>query len=259
VFGLKRFLRRWRRPHPPIPDRTWSSALASYPHAQTLPAPDRERLRELARLFLASKRFTGAHGLEVSEAMRVRVALHACVPILNLGLDYYSGWAGIIIYPGNFRVRHEYLDDSGVMHETLQDLCGESLSQGPMVLSWEALRQEPDYPDQDLVIHECAHKLDILNGTADGFPPLHADMSPKAWTRAWGAAYDDFCRQIDAGTETRLDPYAATNPAEFFAVLSESFFAVSQVVQEDVPAVYAQLAAFYRQDPLTRLKTGIAP
>lgn len=256
MLGLKRFLRRWGRPHPPLPNRAWSTALAGCPYAQALPAPDRERLREIATQFFASKRFTGAHNLEVSEAMRVRVALHACVPILNLGLDYYSGWTGIVLYPGDFRVRHEYLDDAGVMHETLQDLCGESLSQGPMVLSWEMLVQESDYPGQDLVIHECAHKLDIQNGTADGFPPLHAGMDRHEWTRAWRAAYDDFCRQVDAGRETRFDPYAATDPAEFFAVLSEGFFTSPQAVHEEVPAVYAQLAAFYRQDPRARLYPG---
>ena len=93
--------------------------------------------------------------------MRARIALHAGIPILNLGLDYYADWNSIVIYPGDFRVHDEYMDEHGVVHREIMDLCGQSLSQGPIVLSWEAMREEDETPaDHDLVIHECAHKLD---------------------------------------------------------------------------------------------------
>ena len=195
--------------------------------------------------------FEGASGFKVSDAMRARIALHAAIPVLHLGLDYYAGWKSIVVYPGDFRVHEEYMDEHGVVHREIMDLCGQSLSQGPMVLSWEAIREEDEAPaDHDLVIHECAHKLDILNGDANGFPPLHADMNARAWARDFHAAYRQLCSGLDTAGASRLDPYAAEDPAEFFAVVSEAFFTVPQRVYREFPEVYKQLHSFYRQDPL---------
>ena len=121
-----------------------------------------------------------------------------------------------------------------------------------MILSWEdaaAAEQDAGY---NVVIHEFAHKLDMLNGDANGFPPLHADMSREAWSDAFSRAYADFCSRVDADEATTLDSYAAEDPAEFFAVMSEAFFQAPQVVRTDYPAVYEQLALFYRQDPAQR-------
>jgi Mlc titration factor MtfA (ptsG expression regulator) len=188
--------------------------------------------------------------------MRVRVAARACVPVLELGLDYYSRFKGIVLYPGDFRVHEQRMDEAGVVHEEIRELCGQSLAQGPMVLSWGTIIAERAAQGQDLVIHECAHKLDTLNGEADGFPPLHAGMSPRTWTRALRVAYDKLCDDVDAGRPTRLDSYAAEDPAEFFAVASETFFTRPDVVFEDFPDVYAQLAAFYKQDPRLVLNRG---
>jgi Mlc titration factor MtfA (ptsG expression regulator) len=103
------------------------------------------------------------------------------------------------------------------------------------------------------VIHEFAHKLDMLNGVANGFPPLHAGMSRARWSDAFSAAYDDFCRRTDSGEELEIDDYAAENPAEFFAVMSEAFFESPLAVRQLYPGVYSQLVEFYRQDPAARL------
>ena len=182
--------------------------------------------------------------------MRVRIALHASIPVLNLGLEYYADWISIVIYPGDFRVHEERMDDYGVVHPEIMDLCGQSLSQGPIVLSWEAIREEEVAPaDHDLVIHECAHKLDLLNGNANGFPPLHSGMNARAWARDFHAAYRRLCTALDSRGSYRLDPYAAQDPAEFFAVLSETFFTMPRFIHEDFPAVYEHLQDFYRQDP----------
>ena len=211
---------------------------------------DRERLRELANRLLHEKSFSGAAGLVVTNAMRARIALHACLPILNLGLDYYADWSSIVIYPGDFRVDDEYMDEHGVVHREIMDLCGQSLSHGPMVLSWEAMREEDSAPDDhDLVIHECAHKLDVLNGDANGFPPLHADMDGRGWARDFQAAYKRFCAAVETGNDNTIDPYASEDPAEFFAVASEAFFTVPNLINEKFPAVYKHLQRFYRQDP----------
>jgi hypothetical protein len=124
------------------------------------------------------------------------------------------------------------------------------MSQGPIVLSWKAMREEDETPgDHDLVIHECAHKLDLLNGDANGFPPLHPDMDTRAWARDFHAAWRRLCSGLDTADAGRIDPYAAEDPAEFFAVMSETFFTNPHLVYELHPTVYKQLHRFYRQDP----------
>ena len=248
--GLKGLLRRRRSGQNSISDATWSKTLRTSPYALSLSGPDRERLRELANRLLHEKSFSGAAGLVVTNAMRARIALHACLPILNLGLDYYADWSSIVIYPGDFRVDDEYTDEHGVVHREIMDLCGQSLSHGPMVLSWKAIRDEDnELDDHNLVIHECAHKLDVLNGDANGFPPLHADMDGRGWARDFQAAYDRLCAALKAGNDNTIDPYASEDPAEFFAVASEAFFTAPDLINEKFPAVYSQLRRFYCQDP----------
>ncbi len=255
---LRSLYHRWLLKRWAVDEELWSATLARIPCAQALSPSERHRLRELTTLFLRDKSFDGAAGLDVTERMRTRIALTACVPIINLGLGYYEGWTDIVVYPGDFRVHEEYADEHGVVHRASRSLCGEALSQGPIILSWEAVENDPEMPGRDLVIHECAHKLDILNGTADGYPPLHREMSAKQWAGDWQAAYDRLCADLDAGRETAIDPYAATGPAEFFAVLSETFFVAPWTVYREFPAVYKQLTMFYRQDPYKRYERQLS-
>lgn len=121
-----------------------------------------------------------------------------------------------------------------------------------MVLSWQDVQSCGWGEGNNVVIHEFAHKLDMQNGYANGRPPLHPGMSPDDWARAFQAAYDDLCDRLDHGVHTPVDPYAAENPAEFFAVLSEFFFESPAVLYGDYPAVYGQLQRFYLQAPLGR-------
>src|SRR5713226_1566633 len=193
--------------------------------------PASEKLKSLVLLFLAEKEFSGAQ---------------ACLPILELGLDWYAGWTGIVVYPGDFRVRRSELDEHGVMHEWDDELAGEAMPGGPVVLSWDAAANDPYI---NVVIHEFAHKLDMLNGEANGMPPLHAGMDRRAWATAFEEAYEGFCDAVERNQDTWLDPYAAEHPAEFFAVISEAFFEAPRETQRRYPAVYDQLRLFYRQDP----------
>jgi Mlc titration factor MtfA (ptsG expression regulator) len=208
--------------------------------------PASPRLKELVLLFLAEKQFTGAHGIEVSDAMRVSIAAQACLPILELGLDWYRGWHGVVVYPGDFRVRRQEVDEAGVLHEWEDDLAGEAFPGGPVVLSWDAAAHDPY---MNVVIHEFTHKLDMLNGAADGLPPLHAGMDAREWHRVFTEAYEGFCDAVDRGKDTWLDPYAAEHPSEFFAVVSEAFFTDAAETRRRYPDVYEQLRLFYRQDP----------
>jgi hypothetical protein len=181
--------------------------------------------------------------------MRVSIAAQACLPILALGLDWYAGWSGIVVYPGDFRVKRSEVDEHGVVHEWDDDLAGEAMPGGPVVLSWDAAAHDPA---MNVVIHEFAHKLDMLNGEADGQPPLHAGMDRAAWKRAFGEAYRGFCDALERGKDTWLDPYAAEHPSEFFAVVSEAFFEDPLQTRRRYPDVYEQLRLFYRQDPAAR-------
>ena len=133
------------------------------------------------------------------------------------------------------------------MHEYEEELSGEAWEGGPVILSWaDVSMTEAGY---NVVIHEFAHKLDMENGNADGYPVPRNGMRSSEWQAAWERAYTEFCRQVDAGESTLLDPYAAEHPAEFFAVMSEMFFTHSAVVARDWPGLYEQLARYYLQDP----------
>ncbi|HEX2649205.1 MAG TPA: zinc-dependent peptidase, partial [Burkholderiales bacterium] len=133
-----------------------------------------------------------------------------------------------------------------VVHEWDDELAGEAMPGGPVVLSWDALAAASDI---NVVIHEFAHKLDMLNGTADGVPPLHVGMDRKAWIAAFDKAYEGFCDAVDRDKDTWLDPYAAEHVSEFFAVTSEAFFREPRETRRRYPDVYDQLRLFYRQDP----------
>jgi Mlc titration factor MtfA (ptsG expression regulator) len=250
-------LRNWRRERvlkrSPIDEGAWRRVVARYPFIRSLPDEDRARLRDLTVLFLHEKSIVGAGGHEVSNDMRLGIAAQACMPILNLGLDWYRGWVEVIVYPDEFVAEYEYLDEAGVAHHVEQPMTGESWIAGPVILSWADAELRGGETGYNVVIHEFAHKLDMLNGDANGFPPLHADMDRDAWSRVFGAAYEDFSRRAERDEETGLDPYAAESPAEFFAVLSEAFFEVPRTVRAAYGDVYRQLSGFYRQDPAARL------
>jgi Mlc titration factor MtfA (ptsG expression regulator) len=208
--------------------------------------PQTSRMRELSLLFLAEKQFVGARELEVTDAMRLSIAAQACLPVLELGLDWYAGFTGIVVYPGDFRVRRTETDEHGVVHEWDDELAGEAMPGGPVVLSWDAAANDPQ---MNVVIHEFAHKLDMLSGAADGVPPLHVGMSRAAWLKAFKDAYEGFCDAVERERETWLDPYAAEHPSEFFAVISEAFFKDPAETRRRYPEVFDQLRLFYRQDP----------
>lgn len=251
-----------------LPDDLWKKTVAQLRFLRGLSPIELRRLRECATLFLHGKQISGAHGLIVTEEMHVVIAAQACILILNLDLDYYDGWVEIIVYPGEFIRDYEYADEAGVVHHASEPVSGESWLGGPVILSWEDTAAAEAGVGYNVVIHEFAHKLDMLNGDANGSPPLHAGMSQQTWSEVFSKAYADFCVEVDAveamvidshaGHDidpcigSYIDPYAAESPAEFFAVMSEGFFEMPVVVKLQFPAVYEQLALFYRQDPAQR-------
>jgi Mlc titration factor MtfA (ptsG expression regulator) len=254
---------RWRRARilrqAKLDPALWRSTIARYSFTRALDAGEQQRLRELVGLFLHDKPIHGAAGMVVRDEVRLAVAVQACILILNLGLDSYRGWVEVIVYPDEFVAEYQYVDEAGVSHDVHEPMSGESWQRGPVILSWADAEEAGRGKAYNVVIHEFAHKLDMLNGEANGFPPLHADMSRERWAAAFAGAYRDFCDRVDSGIEVELDEYAAETPAEFFAVMSEAFFECPALVRDAYPEVYTQLAQFYRQDPCSRPLVDAAP
>lgn len=242
-----------RRGKAPIPDALWQQTVAGLPFLARLDTEALARLRQLTEQFLAEKEFSAAGGLVLTDAQCVCIAAQGCLPVLELGLAAYDDWVGVIVYPDEFVVRRRLEDEDGVVHEFDDVLSGEAWPGGPLVVSWRDVRMAGE--GYNVVIHEFAHKLDMRNGDADGVPALHSGLRREEWENTLLAAYDDFCRRVDSGEETRIDPYAAEHPSEFFAVFSESFFEMPRVVLAEYPELYRLLARFYRQDPAGRAAT----
>jgi len=237
-----------------ITAQQWSQAFASLPLLKGLSAGEKQSLQELAILLMDDKIFEGAKDFEITTEIILIIALQACLPILNTGLRGYDGWYTVIVYPAGFSPLRVVRDEYGVEHRVRSNLSGEAWRRGPLVLSWLDTAHAGVIDGHNLVIHEFAHKLDMLNGDANGFPPLHVGMDSVKWAEAFSAGFEDFKHKCHRGKHTGIDCYGATAPAEFFAVLSEVFFERPGIINKYYPDIYQQLRLYYRQDPLKRLR-----
>lgn len=239
-----------RRPPPAVSDDLWQRTLAGLPFLDALAVDEKRKLKSLVEAFLAEKQFSAAGGLELDDGICVAIAAQGCLPVLELGLSAYSDWVGVVVYPDEFVVPRRIEDDDGVVHEFDDVLSGEAWPGGPLIISWhDATLAGEGY---NVVIHEFAHKLDMLDGEADGIPALHSGLTRDGWDAVFLPAWEDFCARVDAGEETVIDPYASESPAEFFAVVSEHFFETPEIVAGEYPDLYGLLKSYYRQDPLAR-------
>ena len=233
----------------------WQSVISKIQILNTLSSVEKARLRILCTLFLSKKYIVGANGLEITDNMKLTIAAQACLQILNLGINSFDGWVEIIVYPGAFKVNRTITSEDGLVHQENNNLTGEAWDRGPLILSWEdvALESYDLQPGRNVVIHEFAHKLDMLNGRANGMPPLHPHMPIKEWSQTLSYAYERLNNKLDNFQHSYINPYASTNPGEFFAVISEYFFTAPDILFQYCPDVYDQLRQYYRQDTLQRL------
>lgn len=225
----------------------WQAAEIRLPFLAHLNDAERRQLRVVALDFIEAKAWQGAQGVLVSLEMQLEIALQACLLILHRDPQEYEGWEEIIIYPGDFIVPRQEMDAAGVVHEYDDHVLGEAWDRGPLLLAWD---EDGDHRNNgaNVVIHEFAHKLDMANGGANGLPAMPA-AARRQWIACFEAAYVDFCRRVDRGEDTLIDPYAATAPAEFFAVLSEVFFETPALLRHSYPALHAEFVGFYGQSP----------
>jgi Mlc titration factor MtfA (ptsG expression regulator) len=253
-----RFFKRWLgrsdepRPFPP----EWSSVLdRNVPLARALPEEDQRELERLVLAFLDDKHFEGGGGFEMTDEVRVTVAAHACILLLHRDTEVYPDLETIIVYPSTYMAKTT-THDGPVVIEGQTARLGESWERGVLVLAWDAVQSATtrSHEGHNVVLHEFAHQLDQEDGTMDGAPALGSRSRYAAWAKVLGEEYDELVRRVVEGRRADLDPYGATNPPEFFAVITEMFFEAPLRLRARHPELYATLAEFYRQDPATYIR-----
>ena len=187
--------------------------------------------------------------------MALIIAAQACVPVLKLGLNYYSGFIQVTVYPNAFWVVHNEIDEAGVIHRKLVLLSGKSWSRGPVILSWQDILDDMKHhvKGHNVIIHEFSHKIDMLNRGANGTPPIPSNTSEKKWNEIFNYSYKNLLEKIRHHHKPSINPYAAQSPVEFFAVVSEYFFTAPKRLSKNFLPVYNELVLFYQQDPIKRL------
>ena len=217
-----------------------------------LPMALRLQLRKLILQFLHQKHFSGAGGLEVTDEMRVTIAAQACMLQLNRAGGLYPRLRYIVLYPSAFVVSRPQQDDSGVVSHGPQGLLGESWQNGKLILAWDnVLHGARNFVDgSNVVLHEFAHQLDSETGSTNGAPLLAGESSYRSWAAALSGEFEELQRDALRGRRSLLDHYGATNPAEFFAVATETFFERPKRMREHHGELYDVLKSYYRIDPM---------
>ena len=255
VFGWFRKRRRKRLIASPFPQE-WERILeADFALWPALTESEQTKLRQAIQIFVAEKNWEGCGGLELTDAMRVIIAAQAC--LLGLGLDelYFDHVKSILVYPDAYRVPDAQSSSNWIQIEGGSPRMGEAWWRGPVILSWKhalaGAREETN--GENLVLHEFAHQLDMLNGrTVDGTPPLENQEQLDRWIETMTEAYETLTHHCRHGQPSVMSYYGTTNVGEFFAVATESFFSEPVDFRIEFPDVYDRLVEFYKQDPVKR-------
>lgn len=221
-------------------------------YASRLTDAERSELEGLVQVFLAEKTIEGCGGLELTDEIRVTIAAQACVLLLHRDTDVYPELESILVYPHAFKVKARRAE-GGVVVESDDARLGESWTRGLVVLAWDHARAGAAHLGGDnVILHEFAHQLDAEDGAMDGAPDLEGRASYAMWARVLGAEFQDLSERVHAGRPADIDAYGAVSPPEFFAVVTEMFFEKPLALRTRHPALYDELATFYKQDPAAR-------
>jgi hypothetical protein len=248
------FYRNWRRKRElrhPFP-KAWLTMLnANVPLYRKLPATMQRQLEQHVQLFLSEKTFYGCAGFNVDDTVKVTIAGYACLLIVARPYASYDDVRSILVYPDVYRVQASH-SDGMVVSVDEEVRAGEASSRGQVILAWSECEEAAMHPNgaHNVILHEFAHQLDYLDGTADGAPPLSGEQA-RVWQQTMTKAYENLRDTLRHHQKSWLDPYGATEPAEFFAVLTEAFFQQPQHLKAEQPDVYEALHGFYRLDPLS--------
>ena len=249
--------RRRKLTRAPFPS-AWEEILQrNSAHYRVLDGDEKTRLRALVQVFVAEKNWEGAGGLEITDEVQVTVAAMACLLYLGLSHDYHRNVESIIVYPSTVlsqAIRHGFFEIVTEPVEEEAPIDGEAFEGGPVIITWDAAVECSRHPGSggNVVFHEFAHKLDLLDGVFDGTPPLAGREEYGEWARRCSMEYARLGREAKRGRDSFLDPYGAVDEAEFFAVATEHFFDRPHILRERAPELYRLLSGFYRQDPAER-------
>jgi Mlc titration factor MtfA (ptsG expression regulator) len=237
-------------------------------HYCMLEDAERAHLRALIQVFIAEKKWEGAGGLELTDEIRVTISAQACLLLLGLPHNYYRDVESIIVYPSSVVPPQR---NPGFFENTLapvkveHPIIGQAFQRGPVIIIWDAALRGGRHPEfgHNVIYHEFAHKLDMLDGAADGTPPLRDRAEYGDWVRTCSREYLRLKHDTEKGKKSFLNAYGATSEAEFFAVATEQFFDQPRLMIEHAPDLYRVLKEYYRQDPSERVsrnnRNGIAP
>jgi MtfA peptidase len=251
-------LKLWRRrrlKHRPFP-KEWKSHLHhNVPYYNRLPEHDKRELEQHIQVFLAEKYFEGCAGLKITDEIRLTIAAQACMLLLHRDTDYYRGLRTILVYPAGYLAQNTTRGPGGIVTESVDPRLGESWNTpgagGPVVLSWRDVKAgAADIADgRNIVFHEFAHQLDGEWGGVEGAPALPDRGMYKKWSEVFGREFQQHVAAVRSGQPTLLNPYGASNPAEFFAVATETFFEQPAELRSRHPELYQQLTLYFKQDP----------
>ena len=246
VAGV-RYYRRKQFDNQPFPE-AWSAVLhKNIPIYSSLPDALQVQLQRLVKVFIRDKKFYGCDGLIITDEIRVTIAGEACLLILNRPTNDFYQLYYILVYPSSFIASRKEHGADGVVSQKATGLLGESWSQGKVILSWDdVIKGAKDFSDgQNVVLHEFAHQLDQESGSTNGAPLLGAASSYQRWTCVLSKEY----QRLQGGRKGVIDQYGATNPAEFFAVVTETFFERPVQLKTKHPALFEEMKSFYAVDP----------
>ena len=254
LLGYRHFRRKSRRKKlmsHPWPE-SWGNILREkVPIYNRLPEQFKKELHGLIHIFIDEKPFEGCAGLEVTEEMKVIIAGQACILLLNRPANFYPKLDVILVYPSAYVAKTVEQHGWGTFVEKEQARLGESWHSGIVVLAWDSIVHETrDVRDgHNVVLHEFAHQLDQEDGSSDGAPLLETKSQYVSWARHLGTVYSELQEAVARHRPTFIDQYGATNPAEFFAVVTETFFEKGAGLKRRMPELYEELRTYYQLDP----------
>ena len=247
MFGWLR-----KRRSAPIPDGLWQGVLARYPFIASRSTDEIAQLRTLASQFLATKEFHGANDFIITDQVALAIAAQAVLPVLNLGLDWYDDFVGIVVHPAEVVARRTLTDEHGIVHHYDEVLAGEAMDGGPVMLNWHDVESAGSTADSgyNVVIHEFIHKIDMRDGRPDGCPPLPSRPAHQAWAAVMQGEYSGFREKVIiaerfGGDAPWLDPYGATAVDEFFAVACEAYFVNRARFAAEFPPLLSLFDSFF--------------
>lgn len=228
------------------------------PFYQNMPQAMQKQLLDLIKVFLHDKSFVGCAGQQIDDEIRLTVAAQACLLLLNRKTDYYRHLESVLIYPSTFVVTREVRDELGLVSTGHSVLLGESWNQGKVILAWDSVEKGVRnlHDGHNVVLHEFAHQLDHASGATNGAPLLNTQGAYKSWALVLSQEFEELQRDARSGRASLLDHYGATNPAEFFAVVTETFFERPEQMKAGHRELYEELTGFYRVDPAAWLIEG---